>query len=302
MDATPPRIAVTGSTGLIGSALVDRLRRSGRRVQRLVRHRAGTPDEIRWDPDSGALDLEPLRGVDAVVHLAGAPIAQRWTPEHRAEIERSRVQGTAALVEALLRLPEPPRTLVSASAVGIYGAHRGDEILTERSAPGADFLARVGQGWEAATGPAVAAGVRVVNLRFGVVLSDRGGALKKMLPPFRLGLGGPLGSGRQWMSWISREDVLRLIERALTDGAMKGPYNAVAGAVRNAEFTAALGRVLGRPAVIPVPVFALKLRYGPDMLEATLLASQRAEPARLNALGHAFAHSTVEEALRAVTG
>jgi uncharacterized protein (TIGR01777 family) len=292
------RVAVTGASGLIGAALVERLRRDGHRVLRLVRRPPNGDDEVRWDPAARQLDAAALDGVDAVVHLAGESVAQRWTPESKRTILRSRVDSTRLLADALARRAHPPRVLVCASAVGFYGS-RGDEVLHERSPAGGDFLATVTQEWEAASRPAERADIRVVNLRLGVVLSARGGALAQMLPPFRLGAGGRVGSGRQWMSWIALDDAVEVVLRALRDDALRGPVNAVAGAVTNAEFTRALAHAVHRPALVPVPVFALKLLYGAEMVEGTLLASQRAEPRRLREAGHRFLHPDLPDALRA---
>ncbi|CAN5784087.1 hypothetical protein BH23GEM3_BH23GEM3_06010 [soil metagenome] len=292
-------IAVSGSTGLIGSALVDSLRRDGHQIRRMVRSRPSPGSEhILWDPESGTLDPGALVGVDAVVHLAGENVGERWTAEKKARIRDSRVRGTRLLAEAIAALDEPPRVLVCASAVGIYG-DRGDEILDEDSRAGLDFLARVGQEWEAASEPAAECGARVVKLRFGVVLSPRGGALEKMLLPFRIGVGGKVGSGQQWMSWISLTDAVAAIRFALETATLEGPVNTVAPhPVTNAEFTGALGDVLGRPTVMTVPAFALRLAYG-EMADATLLASQRARPRKLQEAGFRFQHPELRDALRA---
>lgn len=289
--------AVTGATGLIGSALVAALRGEGRRVCRVVRGEAGG-DDIRWDPAAGRIDVAALRGVAAVVHLAAENVGERWNAEKKRRIRESRVQGTQLLARALAELETPPRVLVTASAVGIYG-DRGDEALDERSATGEGFLAEVGREWEAAAEPAERAGIRVVQLRFGVVLAREGGALGRLLPPFRLGAGGRLGGGDQWMSWVSREDAVRAIRFALDTEALAGPVNVTAPEpVTNAEFTRVLGRVLGRPTLFPVPAAALQLAFG-EMAEATLLASQRALPRRLQEAGFEFRHPTLEAALRA---
>lgn len=300
MTAAPSlRIAITGASGLIGTRVAGRLRDGGHTVLRMVRRPAHAADEVEWDPDGGTVDAARLEGIRGVVHLAGANLAERWTEENKARFIRSRVRGTAVLVDALRSLPEPRGVLVAASAIGIYGADRGDEVLTEDSSPGDDFLGQLGQAWEGAALQAGAAGMRVVCLRFGPVLSREGGMLGRMLLPFRLGLGGRVGSGRQWLSWISIEDVVDLVVEALHDHRMRGPYNAVAGAATNLEFTRTLGRVLHRPTLLPAPIPALELVYGREMVRATLLASQRVEPKRLRELGHTFRHPDLESALRA---
>ncbi|HET9684350.1 MAG TPA: TIGR01777 family oxidoreductase [Gemmatimonadaceae bacterium] len=298
----PISIAITGATGLIGSALVERLRAHGHTVRRLVRSpRDAREGDVVWDAERSELATPALRGVDAVVNLAGAPIAKRWTAERRRDIRNSRVAGTQSLARAIAAMEPRPRVLLNASAVGYYGS-RGDEVLSESSAPGSGFLAGVTVEWERATAAAAEAGVRVVLLRTGVVLSAKGGALAKMLPPFRLGMGGPLGSGEQWMSWIALEDHLHAMEHALFVDSVSGPVNLVSpNPVRNLHFATTLGRVLTRPAVIPVPAVALELLYG-EMARETILASQRALPAALSASGFDFQYPTLEGALRATLG
>jgi uncharacterized protein (TIGR01777 family) len=296
------RIAVTGATGLIGRALVPALERRGHTVARVVRDAArARPGDIVWDPARGGPDAARLEGVDAVVHLAGEPIAQRWSPSAKSRILASRGEATRRLAETLAALPTPPRVLVSASAVGIYG-DRGDEPLTEESALGRGFTAEVGRAWEEGLAPARAAGIRTVSLRFGIVLAAGGGALERMLPPFRLGAGGRLGSGEQWWSWIAIDDAIAVVELALADPSLEGPVNAVAPApATNAGFTDALARVLGRPALVPVPAFALRLAFG-EMAAEVLLASQRVVPARLERAGFRWRHPELEGALRAAIG
>jgi len=290
-------VAVTGATGLIGSALVEQLRASGARVRRLVRPGRGGGDDVEWDPMRGALAPNALDGVDAVVHLAGEPIAQRWSAEKKRAIRESRVRGTELLARTIAEMPRKPRVLLSGSAVGFYG-DRGDELLDEASAPGTDFLAGVVREWEAATRAASDAGVRVTLLRTGVVLSPNGGALGKLLLPFRMGVGGPIGSGRQWMSWISLHDHVRAMTFALATETLSGPVNFVApNPVTNAEFATTLGRVLTRPAFVPVPAFALEVMYG-EMARATILSGQRVLPAALVRSGFEHAHPTLEQALR----
>ncbi|MDT5123389.1 MAG: uncharacterized protein QOC96_2871 [Acidobacteriota bacterium] len=294
------KILVTGSTGLVGSALIPALKSSGHQIVRLVRSQPKDASEVYWNPEQGTIKAVELEGLDAVVHLAGENLATgRWTDEKKKRIRESRIKGTRLLSETLAQLNEKPAVLVSASAVGFYGS-RGDEILTEQSASGSDFLAEVCREWELATQAAAQAGIRVVNLRFGVIFSGEGGALKKMLLPFRMGVGGKIGSGHQYMSWIALDDAVGAIEHALTNETLRGPVNAVAPqAATNREFTKTLGRVLSRPTIFPVPAFAARLAFG-EMADATLLSSQRVEPERLNEAGYAFKYPTLEAALRHV--
>jgi uncharacterized protein (TIGR01777 family) len=293
------RVVVTGATGLIGGALAASLAAAGHRVDRVSRRPAapGSTD-IQWDPEHDRLDATRLRGAEAVVHLAGENIAaRRWTPAHKARVRESRVRSTRLLAEAVARLREPPEVLVTASGVSYYG-DRKDEILTEDSAPGTGFLADVCQEWEAAADPARAAGVRVVHLRIGLVLSAAGGALPAMLRPFRLGLGGVVGSGRQYWSWIALPDLVRAIEHALDVEALAGPVNGVGPApATNREFTRALGRVLRRPTLLPLPARAVRLLFG-EMGQALLLASTRVRPERLEGSGFRFEHAELEPTLR----
>ena len=297
-SATTSFVAITGASGLIGRALLARLRLNGSRVRRLVRAPdPDSPDDIVWDPMRGVLDPRDLEGVESVIHLAGEPIAQRWTGTRREAIRESRVRGTELLARALAALDRKPSVLLSGSAVGFYG-DRGDQPVDEESPPGTDFLAGVAREWEQATGAAKDAGIRVVLLRTGIVLSPHGGALERLLPPFRLGVGGPIGSGRQWMSWIALDDHLRAMEHAIATTGLHGPVYLVApNAVTNAEFAATLGRVLGRPALVTVPSFALELLYG-EMARATILAGQRVLPKALLRNGFHFDYPTLEEALR----
>lgn len=296
----PISVAVSGATGLIGSALVTRLRARGHTVRRLVHSpRDAREDDVVWDAGRSELPPGALDGVDAVVNLAGSPIGRRWTAERKRDAHDSRVAGTQQLARAIAAAPDKPRVLLNGSAVGYYG-NRGDEVLSEASTPGADFLATLCVAWEAATMPVAEAGVRVVLLRTGVVLSPRDGALARMLPPFRLGMGGPLGGGGQWMSWIALDDHIHAVEHCLFTDRVRGPVNlASPNPVRNAHFTTTLGRVLARPALIPVPAVALELLYG-EMARETILASQRALPEALAASGFEFRHPTLEGALRAV--
>jgi uncharacterized protein len=297
------KIAVTGSTGLVGSALVPFLTTGGHQVVRIVRSNGGVTEEaVSWDPSSGRIDASRLEGLDAVVHLAGENIAaRRWNAAQKARIRDSRVQGTKLFCETLARLKHPPSVLVSASAIGFYG-NRDDEGLSEVSPSGTGFLADVCREWEAATELAVGAGIRVVHLRFGVILSPRGGALATMLTPFRLGLGGRLGNGRQWMSWISLDDAVGSIYHALCSDHLRGPANAVApNPVTNLEFTKTLGKVLGRPTIFPMPGFMARLAFG-EMADDLLLASTKVLPRALLDSGYSFLHPNLEGALRHVLG
>jgi uncharacterized protein (TIGR01777 family) len=277
--------------------LVPNLRSEGHDVVRIVRGSADS-DEIAWNPEEGTIDTDRLRGVDGVVHLAGAGVGDhRWSASYKRTVLSSRVSGTTTLSEALSRLPQPPAVMVSASAVGYYGS-RGDEILTEDSGPGAGFLADVCRQWESATTPAASAGIRVVTLRTGVVLSAAGGALKKQLPPFRLGLGARLGRGNQYFSWITRRDVVGAISFLAQREALSGAFNLTAPEpVSNTEFTHELGRALRRPAKLFVPQTALRIVVGDEMTTEFLLASQRAVPTRLLAAGFRFADAALPEAL-----
>jgi hypothetical protein len=294
------RVLVSGARGLVGTALAAALRAGGDEVLSLTR-RPQRPGEIGWDPAAGRLEARDLEGLDAVVHLAGEPIAARWTPARRQAIRASRVTGTGLLAERLAALERPPAALVSVSAIGIYG-DRGEERLDEASPPGEGFLAGVCREWEAAAAPAAARGIRLVQPRLGLVLTPRGGALARLLPLYRLGLGGPLGRGRAWWSWVALDDVVAVLARACRDEALAGPVNLVAPSpVRNGEFARVLGRVLARPAFLPVPPLALRAVFG-EMARETLLAGARVEPARLLAAGHAFRFPELEGALRHLLG
>jgi uncharacterized protein (TIGR01777 family) len=296
---------VTGSTGLVGTALVSALAGAGHTVCRLVRPesaaRGGAKDgfDVPWNPSTGELGGAAV-GADAVVTLAGASIAGgRWTAERKALLRSSRVDTTRALVTALAKMNARPRVLVSASAIGYYGS-RGDELLTEESAAGKDFLASLAQEWEAEAVKAEALGIRVVRARFGIILARHGGALAKMMLPFKLGVGGRIGSGQQWMSWVTLDDVAGILRFALESGTVQGAINVVApGAVRNAEFTRELARALHRPALFPAPAFALRLVLG-EMADALLLSSQRVVPQKLQQLGYRFLHADLAVALAAV--
>ena len=290
---------VTGSTGFIGSALVPFLRDRGHDVTRLVRHAPapGVP-QVRWDPAAGTIDAKGLAGIETAIHLAGEGIAdRRWTPAQKRRIRDSRTGGTRLLSETLAALDPRPKTLVCASAKDYYG-DRGEERLDEEAPRGADFLSLAVDEWEKAADPAVQAGIRVVKFRFGMVLGRSGGGLAKMLLPFRLGLGGRMGSGKQYLSWVALEDLLRAIDHSLTSQELSGPVNLAApGAVTNAEFTRTLGRALSRPAVLPVPAFALRALFGE--VADTLLASVRLDPTRLQSSGFVFEYPELREALRA---
>jgi uncharacterized protein len=292
------KLLISGSHGLVGQALVKSLEADGHEIFRLVRHAPNSDSEIEWSPDRYSIALARLEGFDAVVHLAGESIASgRWNEEKKRKIRESRVKGTKLLSDALANLARQPKTLISASAIGYYG-NRDDEVLTETSAPGDDFLASVCVEWENATAHAAEKGIRVVNTRFGIILDSKGGALAKMLTPFRMGVGGKIGSGKQWMSWIALDDVVGAIEHALASQTMKGPVNFVTpNPVRNAEFTKTLGRVLSRPTILPIPAFGARLVFG-EMADALLLSSQRVEPEQLDTAAYQFRHAQLEGALR----
>jgi uncharacterized protein len=297
------KVLVAGSSGLVGSALLPHLASQGHHPVRLVRGRPARGDmEVAWDPDAGSIDSARLQGIDAVVNLAGATIARwPWTAAHKRRVLESRVRSAALLSRAISELNPTPRAFVSASAVGFYG-DRGDEVLREDAAPGHDFLARACVAWEAAAASARNAGIRVVAPRIGMVLSGAGGALGPLLIPFRLGLGGVIGSGRQYVSWIALEDLVEVLGQAIAREDWSGPLNAVAPSPStNAEFTKTVGRVLNRPTLLPLPAFAARLVLG-EMADALLLASQRAEPARLQASGFQFRFPTLEGALRSAVG
>jgi uncharacterized protein len=300
-------VAITGAGGLIGSALARSLRADGHVVRRLVRPpangRQSAAGAIRWDPAAGTIDSDALDGIDTVVHLAGAGIGdKRWSPARKREIRESRVRGTDLLARTLAGLSRPPTVFVSGSAVGYYG-DRGDEELTEQSAPGADFLAEVVQAWEAAAQPAVDAGIRTVFLRNGVVLAADGGMLPRLVTLFRFFVGGRLGSGRQWLSWVSIDDEVGVIRFLFDRADVSGPVNVTGPApATNAEFTKALGAALHRPTVVPVPAFGPRLVLGREMADELLFVSQRAVPAALTAAGYDFAHRDVATALQALLG
>ena len=294
-------ILIAGASGLIGRALARALSSDGRQVKRLVRRPASRPDEVSWHPDRGEIDPHAMDGADAVVNLTGENLSQRWTTDARRRIRDSRVQATTLLARSVAGSNPRPRVFLSASAMGIYGTHRDDPI-DESASLGDDFLASVSKEWEASTAPAADAGVRVAFSRTGLVLARDGGVLAKLLLPFRLGLGGTLGAGHQWMSWIALTDVVRALRFMLETESLDGPVNVVGpNPVTNAEFTDTLGHVLGRPTFTIVPAFALKLALG-QMAEDTALASQRVVPRRLNEAGFRFELPGLEEALRKEIG
>jgi uncharacterized protein (TIGR01777 family) len=296
-------VAITGASGLIGSALTVSLVHDGHRVLRLERGGITDDDVIGWDPEAGRIDAPALEGVDAVVHLAGEGIGnKKWTPQQKQRIRDSRVRGTSVLAAAVASREAKPRVFVSASAIGYYG-NRGDELLTEQSPPGADYLSELCMAWEAETKPASDAGIRTVNIRTGIVLAPNGGALQRMLLPFRLGLGGKQGSGKQWMSWITLADHIAAIRAVIDNEQYRGPVNLTApNPVTNAEFAQTLARVLHRPSFLPTPLPVLKIRYGSELVDTLLLFSQRVLPAELEAHGFAFAQPTLEPALASLLG
>lgn len=301
------KVLVTGSTGLVGTALVKELARDGHTVCRLIRPLStvvgGAREgfDVAWNPSTGELGGAGI-GADAVVNLAGASIAGgRWTKARKELLRTSRIDTTRALVGALAKMSARPRVLVSASAIGIYG-DRGDELLTEDSKPGSDFLASLARDWEGEALKAEVLGIRVVLARFGIILAQHGGALAKMLLPFKLGVGGSLGSGKQWMSWITLEDAVAIIRFAMHNGAVRGAMNVVGPQpVPNAEFTKVLAKALRRPGLFPAPAFALRLALG-EMADALLLSSQRVSTAKLLELGYPFRFPELPSALRAVLG
>jgi uncharacterized protein (TIGR01777 family) len=293
------KIVISGASGFLGSALVPALRAAGHDVRRLVRRVPSSSDEIPWNPARSDLAPAALAGTEAIINLAGENVGARWTAARRERILRSRVDATRTLVAAAKQLSPAPLVFLSASAVGFYG-DRGDELLDESSAMGHGFLPEVCLAWETHAEAAARAGIRTVFLRFSTILDAKGGALARMLPLFRLGLGGRLGSGTQWMSWVSLPDTLGAIQHALVTPACGGPVNIVApDPVPNATFTATLAHVLRRPAFLPAPAWALRLAFG-RMADEALLSSLRAQPAALRRTGYAFQHPTLEAALQAL--
>jgi uncharacterized protein len=301
------RILVSGSTGFLGTALIDTLEREGHTIVRLVRPDTGDLDAgrdraqtVRWDPVGGQFDATAAEGADALVHLAGASIADgRWNAARKNLLRTSRIEATRHLIAALSKLKQPPRVIVASSAIGYYG-DRADETVTEASAPGTDFLSALCRAWEAETARGAEFGARVVMLRFGIILAAHGGALPRMALPFKLGAGGKLGSGRQWMSWLTLAETVGIIRFALANSGLSGPTNAVTpNAVQNADFTRLLAKTLHRPALFPAPAFALRLALG-EMADALLLVSQRVEPSRLEQAGYRFAQPELPAALAEV--
>ena len=290
------KIAVTGASGLVGSALASFLTTGGHDVYRLVR-RAARAGEIQWDPERGTLDPKSLEGIDAVVHLAGESVGQRWSADVKRRILESRVRGTSLVATAAAAARPRPSVLVCASAVGYYGDTR-DQVADERSPEGRGFLAEVASAWERAADPAREAGIRVVHVRLGVVLTPAGGALRKMLMPFKLGAGGVIGSGDQGFPWISIDDAVGVFHHALMQSSLAGPVNAVAPQITtNRDFTKALGRALSRPTILSMPAFAASLVFG-EMGREMLLAGQRVDPRVLRAGGYRWTHTTLDAALR----
>lgn len=299
------KILISGAGGLIGSALVASLESDGHEVLRLVRSAPQNDTQVHWQPESGAFDpqqRDKIIGVNAVIHLAGEPIFGRWNAEKKRKIRDSRVKSTQLLSETLAGLPQPPEVLISTSAVGYYG-WRGDELLTEDATLGQGFLAEVCREWEAAAQPARQAGIRVVHPRLGIVLAKHGGALQQMLLPFKLGLGGPLGPGTQYMSWIALPDVVRGVRFAIDNAEVSGPVNFITpNPVTNRAFTRALARAVNRPAIIPLPAFLLRLALGSESANETLLTSQRVLPEKLTAHSFKFQHPQIETALKQLLG
>ena len=291
------RILISGSHGLVGTALMKSLEQDKHEVFRLVRHYPNYLSEIEWNPERYSIALARLEGFDAVVHLAGESIAEGpWTEKKKKKIRESRVKGTKLLGDALANLSDRPKTFLCASAIGYYG-NRGDEVLTEASAPGSDFLAKVCVEWEETSSLAKEKGIRTVDCRFGIILDPNGGALKKMLPPFRMGIGGKIGDGKQWMSWIALDDVVGALKFALEKDSLSGPVNFVApNPVRNTDFTKALGKALSRPTLFPIPAFGLRFLFG-EMADALLLSSQRVEPTLLLRASYPFLYPELSDAL-----
>jgi uncharacterized protein (TIGR01777 family) len=301
------RILVTGSTGFVGSAIVKKLESDGHSIVRVVRpggpasNGPGARQEIvRWDPLSQIFDAAPAENADALIHLAGASIADgRWNAARKTLLQTSRIESTQHLMHSLSQLKAPPRVIVAASAIGIYG-DRGDETLVETSEPGHDFLAELCRAWELESAQGTGFGARVVTLRFGIILGSHGGALPRMAMPMKIGVGGKLGTGRQWMSWVTLTEIVNVTQFALANAGLSGAVNAVApNPARNSDFTRVLAKTLHRPAIFPAPAFALRLALG-EMADALLLSSQRVLPVRLEQAGYQFTHPDLQEALQSV--
>ena len=295
------KVLISGGSGLVGSALTSALRADGHSVSHFVRPgRTAAPGDVLWNPSRATVDVPALEGYDAIVHLSGASIADgRWTVERKAVLRSSRLDSTRVLVDSLTHLKQPPRVFVCASAIGFYG-DRGDELLTETSGCGNDFLSVLCRAWESEAARAAASGIRTVMTRFGVILATQGGALPRMLTPFKLGVGGRLGSGKQWISWIALEDVVKALRAAIDNQNLSGPVNVVAPQpLQNDEFTRVLAGVMHRPAIFPAPAFALRLALG-QMADALLLSSQRVQPEKLAKTGHNFRYETLRPALQAI--
>jgi uncharacterized protein len=294
------RILISGSHGLVGKALISELNKDKHEIVSLVRHASAGASEIEWHPNQGSIDSERVSGFDVVVHLAGESIASgRWTDEKKRKIRESRVMGTTLLSQSLARSTKPPAVFISASAIGYYG-NRGDELLDEKSAPGNDFLAEVCVAWEKATGETEARGVRTVHTRFGIILDQEGGALAKMLTPFRMGVGGRIGDGKQWMSWIALADVIEGLKFVIEHNSVTGPVNFVApNPVTNSEFTKSLGDALSRPTLFPMPSFAARLAFG-EMADALLLSSAKVGPKRLQESGYSFEFENLQPTLESI--
>lgn len=296
------RVLVSGSSGLIGSALVASLQGEGHEVVRLVRREVQADDEAWWNPAIGEIDSAAVAAADGVVHLAGEPIGKRWTAEHKKRILDSRVEGTRTIAQAIAAAAEPP-VLVSVSGINYYGYDRGDEELTEASSTGDGYLAEVARRWEGETAPASDAGARVVILRTGIVIARKGGALGPLMPLLKAGLGGPLGRGRAWWSWISLDDHVGVIERALTDSSLSGPVNSTAPEpARNREVMKTVAGALGRPSVVPAPSFGPALLFGREMAKEVANVNLRVLPAVLSERDHVFRHPTIDAAARALFG
>jgi uncharacterized protein len=297
------KVLISGASGLVGTAVTDALRKEGHTVAQFVRPGGNArPGDVCWDPASGTVDVAAMEGADAVICLSGASVGEgRWSAARKKVLRDSRVDTTRVLADSVGRLKQKPHVFIAASAIGYYGS-RGDEILTESSTAGNDFIALLAREWESESLRAELAGIRTVILRFGVILSPKGGALARMVLPFKLGAGGRLGSGKQWMSWVALDDVVQIIRGAIADERMRGPVNVAApGPVQNEEFTRMLAKVLHRPAIFPAPAFALRIALG-EMADSLLLASQRVIPEKLRAAGYQFRFENLEAALRPLLG